>query len=87
MRKHATLSAAIKQALELINFDFKLKLKKIVIKPNLCYYWDSNTGETTDPELVKALIDLLRSQMDVEEIYRVRCYSNENEIRFSDARL
>jgi uncharacterized protein (DUF362 family) len=35
-------------------------VNKIVIKPNLCYYWDSSTGETTDQKLVGALIDVIR---------------------------
>jgi uncharacterized protein (DUF362 family) len=42
---------------------------KIVIKPNLCYYWDSSTGQTTSPLLVAALIDFLRdyysTQLDI----------------------
>ena len=33
----------------------------IVIKPNLCYYWHSSTGQTTSPRLVGALIEFLRS--------------------------
>jgi len=44
----------------LIQFRFDAKVNKIVIKPNLCYYWDSSTGETTDQKLVGALIDVIR---------------------------
>jgi len=44
----------------LIQFHFDVKVNKIVIKPNLCYYWDSSTGETTDQKLVGALIDCIR---------------------------
>ena len=29
----------------------------ILIKPNLMYYWDSSTGETTDPLVVKLITD------------------------------
>jgi uncharacterized protein (DUF362 family) len=38
----------------------------VVIKPNLCYYWDCTTGQTTDPKFVSALIDLLRSEISPE---------------------
>ena len=44
----------------------KIPVKKadsIVIKPNLCYYWDSSTGQTTSPRLVGALIEFLRSRL------------------------
>ena len=29
---------------------------EIFIKPNLMYYWDSSTGETTDPLLISLII-------------------------------
>jgi uncharacterized protein (DUF362 family) len=29
----------------------------ILIKPNLMYYWDASTGETTDPRVVSAIVD------------------------------
>ena len=35
----------------------------MVIKPNMCYYWDYSTGQTTDPKFVGALIDLLREKI------------------------
>jgi len=35
----------------------------VVIKPNLCYYWDFSTGQTTDPRFVAALIELIREEM------------------------
>jgi uncharacterized protein (DUF362 family) len=38
------------------------KPKKIIIKPNLCYYWDHTTGQTTSPILVSALVDVLRER-------------------------
>ena len=34
----------------------------INIKPNLCYYWKSSTGYTTDPALASAVIDSLREK-------------------------
>jgi uncharacterized protein (DUF362 family) len=49
--------------LELINYSFDKTVKKIVIKPNLCYYWDCSTGQTTDPQFVADLIDLMREKI------------------------
>jgi uncharacterized protein (DUF362 family) len=41
--------------------DFKpKKVKSVIIKPNLCYYWDASTGETTDKRVVSAIIDYVR---------------------------
>lgn len=51
---------SIEKAIELINFRFDPNIRKIVIKPNMCYYWDYSTGETTDPKFVGGLIDFLR---------------------------
>lgn len=51
---------AIKDSLDLINYEFPKNIQNVVIKPNLCYYWDYTTGQTTDPKLVAALIDLVR---------------------------
>lgn len=36
-------------------------VNSVIIKPNLCYYWDASTGQTTSPKLVGALIEFLRS--------------------------
>ncbi|MCW4007334.1 MAG: DUF362 domain-containing protein [Candidatus Bathyarchaeota archaeon] len=54
---------AILKSLSLINYSFERNIKRIVIKPNLCYYWDYSTGQTTDPLFVAALIDLLREKI------------------------
>jgi uncharacterized protein (DUF362 family) len=53
---------AITEALSLINYSFQKDLKKVVIKPNLCYYWDCSTGQTTDPLFVADLIDIIREK-------------------------
>jgi len=66
--KYAELTDAVARALELIDFDVKKDAMKIAIKPNLCYYWKSTTGETTDPRLVEAIIDILRMKCKVDEI-------------------
>ncbi len=53
---------AINESLKLVNFSFRDTIEKVVIKPNLCYYWDYSTGQTTDPKFVAALIDLIREK-------------------------
>ncbi len=39
------------------------KVDSIMIKPNLCYYWDASTGQTTSPILIGALIEFLRDNL------------------------
>jgi len=57
------LKAAIGRSLDLIEYMFPLGLKNVVIKPNMCYYWDYTTGQTTDPKFVAALIALIREKV------------------------
>lgn len=52
----------ILRALRLIEFSFDKSERLVAIKPNLCYYWDSSTGCTTDPEIVAGIIDLIREK-------------------------
>jgi len=47
------------EAIEKTNFEPK-KVNSVIIKPNLCYYWDASTGETTDKRVVSAIIDYVR---------------------------
>jgi uncharacterized protein (DUF362 family) len=54
---------AINKALDLIKYDFKCNTKSVVIKPNMCYYWDSSTGQTTDPKFVATLIEIIRDRI------------------------
>ena len=61
--KNSNLAEAIETSLDLINYDFPKDIKNIVIKPNLCYYWDYSTGQTTDPKFTAALINLIRTHM------------------------
>lgn len=55
--------AAITRSLVLISCRFSRGIQSVVIKPNLCYYWDYSTGQTTDPVFVGALIDVLRDNI------------------------
>jgi len=57
------IKQAIFESLNLINYSFEKKVSRVVIKPNLCYYWDYTTGQTTDPKLIGALIKLLRERI------------------------
>lgn len=56
--KHAILSA-----LDLIGYSYPKKARNIVIKTNLCYYWDYSTGQTTDPRFIGALIETIRQEI------------------------
>jgi uncharacterized protein (DUF362 family) len=58
--KNNSFKTAILEALCLIDYEFRNDVKKIVIKPNMCYYWDYSTGQTTDPKFTGALIEVLR---------------------------
>lgn len=51
---------SISKVLNLIDFSHGGPVKSIVIKPNLCYYWDAYTGQTTDPRVVAGIIDYVR---------------------------
>ena len=62
-KHHDQLKQAIADSLNLIHYHLSGKLENIVIKPNMCYYWDYSTGQTTDPKFVAALIDVLREQI------------------------
>jgi len=57
---------AIAKALDLIDFKSKNNISSVVIKPNLCYYWNASTGYTTDPRLVSAIIDWVRDTHGVD---------------------
>jgi uncharacterized protein (DUF362 family) len=54
------ISDAVGRAIDSLNFNFNGNFQNVVIKPNLCYYWDCSTGETTDPRVVSAMIDYVR---------------------------
>jgi uncharacterized protein (DUF362 family) len=59
----SNIKKAIEDSLKLLDFSFDEGIQTVVIKPNLCYYWDYSTGQTTDPMFVAALIDLLREKI------------------------
>ncbi len=53
------IKKAVFKAIEKTDFKPK-KANTVIIKPNLCYYWDASTGETTDKRVVSAIIDYVR---------------------------
>jgi len=59
----SSVKKAVEDSLELIDYKFDANVTKVLIKPNMCYYWDYSTGHTTDPKLVAALIELLREKI------------------------
>jgi len=62
LRSQNQLQQAILNSLDLIRFSFPYNPERVVIKPNMCYYWDYSTGQTTDPRFVGALIDVIRDK-------------------------
>jgi len=60
------ITHAVSEAFDLINFEPDSSVKSVAIKPNLCYYWDSDTGYTTDRRLVAGIIDYVRERCGKE---------------------
>jgi uncharacterized protein (DUF362 family) len=58
-----SMKQAIHRSIELVGYSFPEKVESVVIKPNLCYYWDYTTGQTTDPKFVVSLIQLIREEI------------------------
>lgn len=56
----------VRRSFDLLGNTYPKKIGTVVIKPNLCYYWDYSTGETTDPRVVSAIIDYLRAKFGEE---------------------
>ncbi|MFX1300270.1 MAG: DUF362 domain-containing protein [Promethearchaeota archaeon] len=56
------IADSLSKALDLINFKPNAPVKSVLIKPNLCYYWNAATGYTTDPRVVAGIIDCIRER-------------------------
>ena len=63
IQKRKQYKNAIIDSLNLIDYSFPGNTRNVVIKPNLCYYWDHTTGCTSDPRFVGCMIDVLREQI------------------------
>lgn len=81
--RYDKLADAVKQVLEHIHFDFNQEIRKIAIKPNLHNYWTSSTGETTDPKVVEALVDVFRMNGSPDEIYLVESDATVMQTKYS----
>ena len=66
IEKEDEVRKAIQDSLDLIQYKLPTDIKNIAIKPNLCYYWDYTTGQTTDPKFVAALVELIHDQISSE---------------------
>ena len=64
-----TVLSAVKKAIDLVGIDLKKELlfsKNVLIKPNLCNDSRPEEGITTHPEVIKAILQLLKEfEMDV----------------------
>jgi len=63
-----SMKEAIVRSLDLINFDFTRNIHRILIKPNMCYYYHPSTGEVTDPQFVSAIVDIFQERFNDPEI-------------------
>jgi uncharacterized protein (DUF362 family) len=63
IRSEAEIKKGIAESLDLIQYTWPTNIKSVVIKPNLCYYWDYTTGQTTDPRFIAKLVELIREKV------------------------
>lgn len=56
------IDTAVKRVIDDLDYDFS-GIKSVLIKPNLCYYWNASTGETTDSRVVCSIIKFLKNQL------------------------
>lgn len=56
------IKGAVYRSLDLLNYRPTKPISSVSIKVNLCYYWDSSTGETTDRRVVSSAIDYIRER-------------------------
>ncbi len=63
IKSETEIKKGIQKALDLIQYSWSTSIENVVIKPNLCYYWDYTTGQTTDPRFIARLIELIREKV------------------------
>ncbi len=56
------IDSAVERAIDNLNYDFS-GVKNVMIKPNLCYYWNASTGETTDGRVVCSVIKYVKQKL------------------------
>lgn len=79
----SNLKYYIEKSIDLINFNLDSDIRNIVIKANLCYYWDRSIGEVTSPQFVAELIDLLREHLSNPEICVVESDASSMKCRYA----
>lgn len=62
--KNNNVKEAVYRSLDLLQIEFNEKIKDVLIKPNLCHYFSSDTGITTDPRVVASIIDYIREKVN-----------------------
>jgi uncharacterized protein (DUF362 family) len=63
IKSETEIKEGIQEALDLIQYSWSTSIENVVIKPNLCYYWDYTTGQTTNPKFTAKLIELIREKV------------------------
>jgi len=56
------INIAVENSLDSLSDKNLSNYESVIIKPNLCYYWDYSTGQTTDPRVVSAVVDWIRKR-------------------------
>lgn len=66
--EYKDIQETVTRSFDFLDYNLKREINTVLIKPNLCYYWEYSTGETSDPRVISAIIDYLRSTIrkDVE---------------------
>ena len=57
---------AVFHASDMVDFAPSEPVETVAIKPNLRFYWDYSTGETTDPRVVASVIDYVRERWNAK---------------------
>jgi uncharacterized protein (DUF362 family) len=57
------IASAVQRSLDRLSYDYS-KVKNVIIKPNMCYYWNASTGETTDTRVVGAVIEYIKQKIN-----------------------
>ncbi|MCW4003212.1 MAG: DUF362 domain-containing protein [Candidatus Bathyarchaeota archaeon] len=58
----SVIDDVVERAIDCLSYDFS-GVKNVMIKPNLCYYWNASTGETTDGRVVCSVIKYLKKKI------------------------
>jgi len=76
VRTYRGIEQAVENAFQLIEFSLKPDLP-IIIKPNLCCVKTPETGATTDPRVVEAIVNYIRKRHHAKKFYIVEADATE----------